>query len=66
MACYALFDDDPSRIDSLEAEFRKVTPQLVERTAREYLRKNNRTVLRIVPGAAELAADPAVATEESN
>jgi predicted Zn-dependent peptidase len=58
MACYALFDDDPSRIDSLEAEFRKVTPQLVERTAREYLRKNNR--------AAELAADPAVATEESN
>ena len=51
MACYALFDDDPSRIDSLETEFRKVTPQLVERTARDYLRKTNRTVLLIEPGA---------------
>jgi zinc protease len=52
MACYALFDDDPSRIDSLESEFRKVTPELVERTAREYLRRTNRTVLLIEPGAA--------------
>jgi|HubBroStandDraft_1064217.scaffolds.fasta_scaffold01691_15 zinc protease len=52
MASYALFDDDPSKIDSLEAEFQKVTPQLVERTAREYLRKTNRTVLSIDPGAA--------------
>jgi zinc protease len=53
MASYALFDDDPSRIDALEAEFHKVTPQLVERTAREYLRKTNRTVLLIEPGASE-------------
>ncbi len=52
MACYALFDDDPSRVNSLEAEFRKVTPELVQRTAREYLRKTNRTVLLIEPGAA--------------
>lgn len=51
MACYALFDDDPSRIDSLETEFRKVTPQLIQSTAREYLRKTNRTVLLIDPGA---------------
>jgi predicted Zn-dependent peptidase len=35
MACYALFDDDPSCIDSLESEFRKVTPQLVESTAQD-------------------------------
>jgi predicted Zn-dependent peptidase len=55
MACYALFDDDPSRINSLEAEFRKVTPQVVEQTAREYLRKTNRTVLLIEPGAASPA-----------
>ena len=55
MACFALFDDDPSRIDSLEGEFRKVTPPLIERTAREYLRKSNRTVLRIEPGAAQPA-----------
>jgi len=53
MACYALFDDDPAQIDSLEAEFRKVTPALVERTAREYLRQTNRTVLLIEPGAEE-------------
>lgn len=52
MASYALFDDDPSRINTLESEFRKVTPQLVESTAREYLRKTNRTVLLIEPGAA--------------
>ena len=52
MASYALFDDDPGRINSLEADFRKVTPQLAERTAREYLRKTNRTVLLLEPGAA--------------
>jgi len=52
MASYALFDDDPAKINSLETEFHKVTPQLVERTAREYLRKTNRTVLLIEPGAA--------------
>jgi predicted Zn-dependent peptidase len=52
MACYALFDDDPGRIDALESEFRKVTPQLIAHTAREYLRKTNRTVLCIEPGAA--------------
>jgi zinc protease len=62
MACYALFDDDPSKIDSLESEFRKVTPQLIARTAREYLRKTNRTVLLIEPGA----VSPAAETEESN
>jgi predicted Zn-dependent peptidase len=60
MACFALFDDDPSRINSLEADFRKVTPQMVERTAREYLRKTARTVLLIEPGA---AASPAAAQE---
>jgi len=51
MACFALFDDDPSRIDSLEADFRRVTPHVVERTAQEYLRKTARTVLLIEPGA---------------
>ncbi len=56
MACYALFDDDPARIDSLETEFRKVTPELIQTTAREYLRRRNRTVLRIEPGAAEEVA----------
>ena len=37
LACFALFDDDPARINTLESEFRKVTPELIEKTAREYL-----------------------------
>lgn len=51
LACFALFDDNPGRINSLESEFRKVTPELIQKTAREYLRKTNRTVLEIEPGA---------------
>jgi len=53
LTCFALFDDDPSRINSLEGEFRKVTPDLIQLTAREYLRRTNRTVLIIEPGAAQ-------------
>ncbi|MDP8982147.1 MAG: insulinase family protein [Acidobacteriota bacterium] len=49
LASFSLFDDDPSRINSLEAEFRKVTPELLQRTAREYLRSTNRTVLILEP-----------------
>jgi zinc protease len=51
LATFALFDDNPARINTLEAEFRKVTPELIQKTAREYLRKTNRTVLEIDPGA---------------
>ena len=49
LAAYALFDDDPGRINRLEDEFRKVTPELIQKTAREYLRPTNRTVLTVVP-----------------
>ena len=52
LACFALFDDDPARINRLEAEFNKVTPELIQQTAREYLRPTNRTVLTIEPAAA--------------
>ena len=41
----ALFGDDPSRINRIEDEFRKVTPVRVLAAAREYLRPGNRTVL---------------------
>jgi predicted Zn-dependent peptidase len=51
LASFALFDDDPSRINRIETEFRKITPELIQRTAREYLRPTNRTVLAIVPGS---------------
>jgi len=50
LASFALFDDDPARINRLEEGFRAVTPELLMRTAREYLRPTNRTVLTIEPG----------------
>jgi zinc protease len=59
LASFALFDDDPARINSLEANFRQVTPELLQKTAVEYLRKTNRTVLELEPGKATPAADSA-------
>ena len=61
LASFALFDDDPARINRLEAEFARVTPEVVQRTAREYLRPTNRTVYTITP-AARAAATPASST----
>ncbi|HWP81931.1 MAG TPA: pitrilysin family protein [Bacteroidota bacterium] len=51
LACFALFDDDPSRINKLEAAFDKVTPELLKATAAEYLRPTNRTILTVTPKA---------------
>jgi zinc protease len=45
LASFALFDDNPARINNIEAEFHKITPELVQKTAAEYLRPENRTVL---------------------
>jgi predicted Zn-dependent peptidase len=50
LASFALFDDDPERINRLEPEFAKVTPELLMETARTYLAPTNRTILTIVPG----------------
>ena len=52
LASFALFDDDPGRINRLEDEFRKVTPAILLATAKEYLRSTNRTILTIEPKAA--------------
>jgi predicted Zn-dependent peptidase len=57
LASFALFDDDPSRINTLEAGFRQVTPEILLRTAQEYLRPTNRTIEFITP-----AAKPAAGT----
>jgi zinc protease len=51
LASFALFDDDPRKINHIEEEFRKVTPALLQKTAQEYLRASNRTVLVIEPKA---------------
>jgi len=53
LATFALFDDDPTRINRIESEFAKVTPALITQTAKEYLRRDNRTVLIIEAGKAE-------------
>jgi len=53
LASFALFDDDPSRINALENEFRKITPEVIKKTVDEYLRPSNRTILIVDPKAAE-------------
>ncbi|HLJ75201.1 MAG TPA: pitrilysin family protein [Thermoanaerobaculia bacterium] len=49
LASFALFDDDPAKINRIEDEFARVTPELIQRTAQEYLRTTNRTILTVVP-----------------
>jgi zinc protease len=45
LASFALFFDDPARINRIDEGFAAVTPELIQKTAREYLRSTNRTVL---------------------
>ncbi|HEU4887442.1 MAG TPA: pitrilysin family protein [Thermoanaerobaculia bacterium] len=49
LASFALFYDDPNRINGIEERFAAVTPELIRQTAQEYLRPTNRTVLTVVP-----------------
>ena len=63
LASFALFDDNPARVNDIESQFRKITPALIQETAREYLRPTNRTVLAIEPGA---AAENTQATKSGN
>lgn len=51
LASFALFDDDPARINTLEEQFKKITPEVVKKTADEYLRPTNRTILILDPKA---------------
>jgi predicted Zn-dependent peptidase len=51
LASFALFDDNPARVNTLESEFRKVTPTLIQKTAQEYLRPENRTILVVEPNS---------------
>jgi zinc protease len=60
LASFALFDDNPARINTLVSEFDKVTPELIQKTAQEYLRPENRTVLVLETKPAD-AAKPAEA-----
>ena len=59
LASFAMFDDDPGRVNSLVSEFRRVTPEILQKTAQEYLRPTNRTVVLLEPGQAAAAGTPA-------
>ena len=56
LAVGAMWENDPNWVNSLEAGFNRVTPELVLATAREYLRPTNRTILLFQPGGAQPAA----------
>jgi len=62
LASFALFDDNPARVNSLVSEYEKVTPELLQKTAQEYLRRENRTILNVQPGQ----QTPAAAAPEKN
>ncbi|MGM0391531.1 MAG: M16 family metallopeptidase [Bacteroidota bacterium] len=49
LATFALFDDNPHRINKLEEEFKKVNPEIINSTVSEYLRDTNRTILTVNP-----------------
>jgi zinc protease len=57
LASFALFDDDPAKINRLEENFRRVTPEILLRTAQEYLRATNRTILTVEPQPQATGAD---------
>jgi predicted Zn-dependent peptidase len=49
LASFALFYDDPAKINMIEERITEVTPELIQRTAKEYLRPGSQTVLSLVP-----------------
>ncbi|UOQ79120.1 insulinase family protein [Hymenobacter sp. 5516J-16] len=49
LAAFALFDNNPARINTLEGEFRKITPEVMQHTIQEYLRPTNRTIVVVNP-----------------
>jgi len=63
LSSFALFDDDPARINTLMSQLQKVTPELMHKTAQEYLRPTNRTILVVEPKSPPAAKQPATAPQ---
>ena len=57
LASLALFDDNPAQINEFEKGMLAVTPEMIQKTAQEYLRPTNRTTLVLEAGAAEKEQD---------
>ncbi len=51
LACFALFDDNPGRVNQLEQEFRQVSVENIRNTIRKFLQPQNRTILISQPAA---------------
>ena len=49
LATHALFDGDPAALNRIEPSLLAVTPELIQRTAQEWLRPTNRTVVALQP-----------------
>jgi len=49
LASYALFDGDPALVNRIEPSLLAVTPELIQKTAEEWLRPTNRTVVALQP-----------------
>jgi predicted Zn-dependent peptidase len=56
LSSFALFDDNPGRVNDLVAQFNKVTPELLQKTAQEYLRSSNRTIIELEPAPKDASA----------
>ncbi|WP_203294784.1 M16 family metallopeptidase [Maricaulis parjimensis] len=57
LASFALFDDDPTRINRIEEGIEHVTPELIRETARTYLRPERRSVVMAIPGSSAEAGE---------
>jgi len=49
LASLALFDNDAAQVNRIEPSLLAVTPELIQRTAQEWLRPTNRTVVALQP-----------------
>lgn len=52
LATAALFHDDPTRVNRIESDFASVSAETIRKTAQDYLRKTNRSIITLKPGAA--------------
>ncbi len=64
LASLALFDDDPTLINEFEKGMMAVTPEIIQKTAQEYLRSSNRTTLVLEAGAAPSEENQEVAAND--
>jgi zinc protease len=53
LATHALFDGDAATVNRIEPSLLAVTPELIQRTAEEWLRPTNRTVVALQPGGGQ-------------